>query len=446
MIRGLLLALMMLLGLPRAASADLLDYDPQSADWTGLSRLVDAAQTVGIDLTPAQTLDFRQLEREQPIVIVYPQQPLDVQNLVRYVVDGGRVLLADDFGESEELLERLEIQRVIAAPGNLPHNTFANRNVALPIVTARGRHDLIDGVERVVANHPAVIVNRGGPVLAYDGGAGFVYDMNLGEGKIVVVADASVFINQMLGEADNEVFAVNALRYVCADLPGCRPQLFSTSFNQVGTYSDSPFDLGDGSRLEALNELLEELLDALPGTEFLYYLSVLLAAGVVLYIVTVFPVRRTRAYSAYVSDFLGTVPAPQSEFDWNLSRFGRGPRTMNYALPMAILKEIFEELFLEALGHWPSRADERPTVQRLGELFGQRYLADRTAAEREAMEASVTRLLATFALIPPRARVFLDNDTHFGEADLLEHHERAIHVLKIMGLSDEYQRRTRGIV
>ena len=446
MLRLTLRIVVLLMMIPTAVSADLLDYDPTSGDWTGLTRLINAAGTVGVTLTPSETLDFRDLDPTKPLVIIYPQQRLDVPNLIRYVADGGRILLADDFGESEELLDRLEVRRIVSDPGNLPHDTFAESNVALPIITARGRHDLLDGVDRVVANHPSVITNTGGPVLRYDGGGGFVYDMNLGDGKVIVVADASIFINQMLGEADNEMFAANALRYICRGEPVCEVQLLTKRFEQVGTYSDSILDFGDGRSIDALNDLLREILDALPGGQFLYWMTLLLGFGLAVYLGTVLPVRRTRPYSAYVSDFLGGVPSPQSEFDWNVSRFGGGSRTMNYALPMAILKEIFEELFLEALDQWPSRAEERPDVQQLGQMFADRYMNGRSATERARVQADVVGLLATFAQIPPRPRVFLDNDTHFGEGDLLEHHRRSIHILKIMGLADEYQRRTRGIV
>lgn len=431
---------------PVAASAELADYDPLSSDWTGLSRMVDAGLVAGVDVRPADSLDFRELEPDQPVVIVYPQQPLDVPNLTRFVIDGGRVLLADDFGHSEELLERLEIQRLIPDVRNLPHDDYANDNPALPIVRAAGRHALLDGVERVIANHPAVLSNVGGPVLAYDKGGGLVYDMNLGDGKVIVVADSSLFINRMLDEADNEVLLVNALRYICRDQPDCRPILLTKRFEQTGSYTDSPFDLGDVGSFDAVNDAIQDFLRNLPGGEFLYWLTLLIGFGLAVYVGTVFPIRKTRPYSAYISDFLGAIPSPQSEFDWNLSRFGRGSRTMNYALPMAILKEIFEELFLGELGHWPSRSEERPDVKKLGDAFAIEYLSDRTPDDRAEVRNEVVRLLAMFAQIPPRSRVFLDNDAHFNEADLLQHHRRALHVLKIMGLDDEYQRRTRGII
>jgi hypothetical protein len=445
MMRGFLTAMLFMVSLcPAAVAAEIQDYDPNSSDWTGLSRLVDAGRTIGIEVVPTETLDYRELTPAQPVIIVYPQRPIDVPNLSRFVVDGGRVLLADDFGHSEEFLERLEIQRVVSDPANLPHERFANDNPALPVVTARGRHPLLDGVQRVVANHPSVINNVGGPVLAFDAGGGLVYDMNLGDGKVIVASDASLFINQMLGEADNEVLLANALRYICNDQPTCQPILLTREFEQVGAYSDSPFDIGDVGSFDAFNDAVREFIDSLPGAEFLYWLSLLIGVGLAVYLGTVFPVRRTRPYSAHVSDFLRSIPSPQSEFDWNVSRFGRASRTMNHALPMAILKETFEELFLTELGKWPAEGRARPDIERLGDMFERRYLSDRTPDERAAIRRDVVRLLATFAQIPPRSRVFLDNDAHFTGADLLEHHRRALNVLKLMGLDDEYERRTRG--
>ena len=440
-----LIALLLVSG-PGAAVAEMIDYDPNSSDWTGLARFVDAGRTVGVTITPSEKLDFRSLDPDRPVVIVYPRTELDPIQLARWVSDGGRLLLADDFGMSESLLERLAIQRVVSDPGNLPHDTYANDNEALPVIRARGRHALLEGVDTIIANHPTVISNVGGPVLRYDGGGGIVYDMNLGRGKVIVVADASIFINQMMATADNELFAANALRYICRDETPCDVQLLSGDFQQTGKYSDSVFDVGDGASVDSFNDLISEILDSLPAGQFLYWMTILLASGLALYLGTVFPIRRTRRYSSHISDTLGAVPWPQSEFDWNVSRFGSGSRTMNYALPMAILKEIFEELFLDALGYWPSRAGERPDVKVLAKEFADQYLADRTEDERDQIRGDVFRLLATFAQLPPRPRVFLDNDTHFSEADLLEHHRRALNALKIMGLSHEYQRRTRGIV
>jgi hypothetical protein len=60
------------------------------------------------------------------------------------------------------------------------------------------------------------------------------------------------------------------------------------------------------------------------------------------------------------------------------------------------------------------------------------------------MRQQLTELLATFAQVPTRHRVFLDSDTYFSERDLLRVHKRSLEILDIMGLKEEYERRTRS--
>ncbi len=425
------------------------DYEPESSEWNGLQELNTLAMSEGARLEFTDTLDYRALEADkQPLILIYPQAELDVRSLSRFVLDGGRVLVADDFGSSEPLLDRLEIRRVVPSPGNLPHSQFVDQNPALPLFEPAGRHPLLDGVDRVVANHPAVVSNPGGPVVGYDAGGALVYDMNLGPGKVIVVGDASLLINQMLGVADNGRFVANAIRYLCAerDLTSpCQPRVLVRDFKQQGIYDDGIFD-GDqdvSSTVDQINESISDLMDALPGSELLYYLSILMAAGLALYLMTIFPLRRTRAYSAYVSDFFDAIPQPQSEFDWNLSRFGHGGRNMNYALPLSILKESFEEVFLDELGYWPSEPGNRPDVSELADMVIERHGKKLSAAEKKQRRNTIRELLGLMARIPSRNRVFLDSDAHFSEADLLKIHRLTVETLRLMGIEDEYKRRTR---
>lgn len=429
---------------PVGASAQpLADYDPGNEEWNGLSDFVALADALGAPMKVEEVLDWDAVETSEPLIFVYPSQQIDVESFARFVIEGGRVIIADDFGKSERLLERLEITRVAPSPGNLPHENFVDGNSALPELRPRGRHPLLPGVERVVANHPSVISNIGGPVVSFDAGGGLVYDMNLGKGKVIVVSDASLFINQMLGVADNSDFARNAITYACDDPLTCQPRLFTKTFEEKGSYGIGADNAEIHDSVESFNEALAEALEKIPAREFLYWVSLLIAIGLGAYLVTVFPLRGTRRYSAYVTDFIGSIPEPQAEFDWNLSRFGGGSRTMNYALPMAILKEHFEELFLSAFDMWPSKASERPGIQRLGQMYVERFGKNASAAEKQKMEDEAIELLATFAQLPPRNRVFLEDDARFRDVDMLKCHRRAMAILERMDLKDEYERRTR---
>jgi len=206
--------------------------------------------------------------------------------------------------------------------------------------------------------------------------------------------------------------------------------------------------LDDGVNLDesvgTINRFLSKFMDALPGHELLFYLSLLLGIGMAAYLCTVFPLKRMRAYSAFVDDFYRPIPEPQSEFDWNLSRFGTPNRRLNYALPLSILKELFEELFLTDLELWPSEPGSRPNIEAMTDLFDEKHLRGESETERRKARTDLLQLLVELTAIPPRNRVFLDSDAHFGAADLLRLNRRVLETLKRMGLDDEYKRRTHG--
>lgn len=426
------------------------DFDPKSESWTGLSRFIALAEAQGIEVELADSIDWNEQSPDEPIFLVYPTKGLEIANAANYVVDGGRILIADDFGASPAFLDRLDVSRVNVDMGELPHDRFVHGNRALPIFEPDGRHPLLEGVDTVVANHPAVLLNVGGPVVAYSEGGGLVYDMNLGEGKVVLLGDASLVINHMLSVADNSMLVQNTFDYLCPDREPCRAKLIVRDFDQYGRYTPrEPDDDGPATlsaQLDELNEVISDFMEQMPAGRLLYYLSILLAGGLALYLAAVFRLRASRPYSEYVHNSTRDVPEPQSEFDWNLSRFGDGGRETNYALPLAIFKEVFEELFLDDLGHWPISAENRPSVEQLGREFGTKYLLNRMPSEAERLEQEVTDLLAAFARIPTRHRVFLDSDAYFSERDLIKIYRRTRRVLEIMGLEEEYERRTRSLV
>src|SRR5690606_39103389 len=111
-----------------------------------------------------------------------------------------------------------------------PHNLYVDGSPAFPIFEPEGRHPLLEGVRRVVANHASVLSNPGGPVIGFSAGGALVYDMNMGEGKALIVSDASMVINQMLGVADNAAFVRNTLEYICENQRPCTITLLVGEF------------------------------------------------------------------------------------------------------------------------------------------------------------------------------------------------------------------------
>jgi hypothetical protein len=405
------------------------------------------ASSAGIELKSTETLDYGTLEADDRVIVVYPQTEVDVGSLADFVVDGGRLLWVDDFGQSDALLKRLDIGRETPSIEQLPHRRFASGRQGLPVFHPEGIHPLLEGVSTVVANHPAVLTHEGGPVVPYQERGGLVYDMNLGRGKVVVFGDASLLINQMLRVADNRRLADNTLDYLCKGTAGaCAPRLAIGRFSQTGRYGE-----GNSSRewenwRETINTAIREVQERIPSSPLLYYLAILLTIGLGLYLATVFSFRRPRPYSDYVEGTLDEVPSPQSEFEWNLSRFDANRRETNFALPLAILKEIFEEIVLRDLDMWHADSDHRPSVVQIANRFSDRYLQDYPRERRDELEKKFKDVIASFARIPTRHRVFLDSDAYFSDKDLIQLYQRATSVLEFMDLEEEYERRTRPFV
>jgi len=432
---------------PAPAGAQSPDYKVASAQWNGMAGFIDLSRTLGHEVEPSDTVDYGELDASRRLVIVYPEQSLEVEELADFVIDGGRVLLADDFGASGSFLERLDIDRQTDRPGGLPHERFVRDNQSLPILRSTGVHPLLEQVTTVVGNHPAVLRHTGGPVVPYSEQGGLVFDMNLGEGKVIVFGDASLLINHMLQVGDNRALARNGLRYLCQETDRCRPTLLAGRFSQSGEYrGGSDADNALDRFAENFNESIVTLQEQIPSSPLLYYLAIMLAGGLALYLGTVFSVRPSRRYSQYIDEALEDIPAPQSEFEWNVSRFGASRRETNFALPLSILKEIFEELFLKELGYWERERGARPAVVRLARQFRNQYLEDRPPSEQAEIEREVRETLATFAKIPTRHRVFLDSDAYFSDSDLIQLYRRTKRILEIMGLEEEYERRTRTLV
>jgi len=430
------------------------DYDVESVGWNGMSRFVQLAEDLGTPVEPTDELDYSSLRPSDTLVIVYPQRDLDVRALADFVIDGGRILLADDFGRAASLLDRLDIERRSIDAGELPHDRFVRDNRSLPIFTPKGVHPLLEGVDTVVGNHPTVLYHGGGPVVPYaesagseDEPPGVVYDMNLGDGKVVVFGDASVLINHMLGVADNRRLVENSLQYVCEQRSECRPMLMSGAFDQVGTYRQR----GGTERsvawvAERFNEAVEEVQQEVPSRPLLFYLALILTAGLVLYLSTVFSLGDSRRYSDYIEEAIQEVPAPQTEFEWNISRFGADRRETNFALPLAILKKLFEEILFEELGYLEDPPEQRPSNRQLAREICEEFFGDRPAEERDRLERELYEVLEAYDDIPTRHRVFLDSDAYFSDRDLIQMYRRTRTLLERMGLQEEYERRTRTLV
>jgi len=436
-----------------AAPGTARDFALDSSEWNGLQELKHLASEQGVRLERGDTLDYDALDPSSPLILIHPTQPLDASSLQDFVADGGRVLIADDFGSSETLLTEFSepIQRV----GEIPEEAAVdhlNANPNLPVLVTPGRHALLENdVEILIANHPTGFLSALPAVVYYaDGELGFVYDLTIGDGKLLVVGDSSIFINLMLPLADNRQFASNALGYLCeSSTSPCTVSVFVGEFETSGTYGDET-ETRPGvelqENLEKLNEYVRQLDDFVPERRLLRVMTLLLLLGLVLFGLTVFPFQPARFLGIRFRPPQRLLPA--SEFERNLQDFGSGHVT-NHALPVAILRDEFERLFLPALydgenEEVPDReARYRPyKVKETAERFADRT-SDGDETRWRTRQRQATQIMKSFARVPARSQIFINPGPRWNAKELRQLHRDCLDALSALGLLEDYEQRTR---
>jgi hypothetical protein len=203
------LALLALLLAPGAAQAAR-DYDPDSAEWTGVSELATLAKNAGLTVEATDHVDWADLDPGRDVLFIfYPTMTLDANQVSTWIQAGGRVLLADDFGKCDEVFAELGLER---DPARGVHAArWYEDNPQLPVASAwADEHPLARDLDELYTNHPAIFrVTRGTPdvVFGFARNEAVVVAGKLGDGRFVALSDPSVLINGMMAFDANATFA-----------------------------------------------------------------------------------------------------------------------------------------------------------------------------------------------------------------------------------------------
>ncbi|MGH7436680.1 MAG: DUF4350 domain-containing protein [Polyangiaceae bacterium] len=235
---------------PSLSSPPGASLDPQSEAWDGLSQLVALAhgEFGQAQVIVTQRLDLGTLARQDALLVVHPTRPLDTDELLSFMHAGGRIALLDDYGSGDAFEADLGIKRV-----PLPSKPAAmlRENPAFAIAEQAASHPATRDVSRVVTNHatgledptlsPLLVVHGDGEPDVFVGLAGAI-----GQGRLLVVGDSSVAINQMLRYPGNRELAADVLRYLLEDdawgKRGGKVYLLVGGFETTGAYgTDSSF-------------------------------------------------------------------------------------------------------------------------------------------------------------------------------------------------------------
>ncbi len=381
-----LAALVCVLVSTRAFAAPL---DPKGQDWEGLSQLVEMAEA---ELGPSRVvtttrLDVGGLEREDALLLVHPQAPLDVDEISAFLRAGGRVILLDDYGTGDELLARFDIRRV---PLPSRPSEMLRGNPAFAIAEPASSHSAVRDVGRVVTNHAtglvqdalsSVLVVRG------DGEPDVLVSVAgvVGQGRLLAVGDSSVLMNSMLRYPGNRALASALVRYATEDDAWGRREgklyVLANDFATTGMFGGAARlgdTLGDARRTasEALDGLRREGMPSLAT----YLLA--LAAG--LGIIAWTSARAGRPHRTTTPRFVRAAPAVAQGGVAGRAAVLAAPETSR-VLAMLEMKSALEEELTGRLG-----LDRAPAPAELAGRARSAGLLD--AAHAEALARLLTTL------------------------------------------------------
>ena len=156
------------------------------------------------------------------------------QGLARFVQDGGALLVATDLGggtsrQSRRLRWLFGTEFRYSDMRFAGHDQLASKYSDCPLVTDLDRSpepDLFAGVQSIAANRPGYLQTSNQvhgiawlPQSTPNGQdpVALMGSRRVGKGRMLLVADHSVFINEMLIHADNARFASNVTHWLTAD-------------------------------------------------------------------------------------------------------------------------------------------------------------------------------------------------------------------------------------
>jgi hypothetical protein len=214
-----------------SVSTSTASYGPYNHDWDGTTAVRSMAADADADVELVhETSAYSSVPPGDAVAFVLspdsPYRPSEATRVTDFVRSGGTLVVADDYGpHANELLRQLGTSaRLDGRPVRDIRSNY--RSPAMPVATPVADHPFVAGVESVTFNHGTVVepgeatplVNTSEHAYVdadWNGGLGPNETLEnhtvatverVGEGQVVVVGDASAFINAMVERPGNRNF------------------------------------------------------------------------------------------------------------------------------------------------------------------------------------------------------------------------------------------------
>jgi hypothetical protein len=203
------------------------DFHVDNSSWNGLSYM--SSITHGIPLESLSDLPKSPAGTTLILIPYLDFTKIELEELKNFITRGGTLILADDFGYGNNVLEYLGLQVRFSGSDLLdPWVYYSNHNY--PVISHIVPNSLTIDIERLMLNHATGLVSvENDDILAQSSVFSFldinnnelldineprgphavISQHNLGNGSIVLVSDPSLFINSMQGFYDNKILVQN---------------------------------------------------------------------------------------------------------------------------------------------------------------------------------------------------------------------------------------------
>ncbi len=203
------------------------DFKSENHSWNGARDLLDDFR-----VSPLISLDALSDAAQESTLLVIPYMEFttsDLKILENYVSSGGKLVVLDDYGFGNDVLEHLKIETRFAG-SQLLDKLFNYENENFPKIVNFVSEPATSGIENLVFNHATSLENvPQDNIIAWSSYFSFLdenqnggYDegepegpfpvianFQIGKGELVLVSDPSILINSMLEMGDNRQFLEN---------------------------------------------------------------------------------------------------------------------------------------------------------------------------------------------------------------------------------------------
>ena len=201
------------------------NYSPDNPFWNGLKTLKNT--TNATEITSIAQLKQIITPEKTTILILGPEKPFtaqEAQTIKELLEKGATILVADDFGQANTLLEQLEIpckftQKMLIDP------VFYYKNPKLPKIFHIKNTTWTKNIEELTLNYATTLNITGQEIKVLATSSEYSYldinmnnqwdpeepkgkqpilaQTNIGEGNLLLLSDPSIFINSMINKSNN---------------------------------------------------------------------------------------------------------------------------------------------------------------------------------------------------------------------------------------------------